>query len=141
MLSLAFLILGQVQPMPTLPELVALAAADCARLPHEAQRTARYLILPDEDFYRIILGHVPHICPEPDLPRLRRVGLKLVRLHIDECGWSRDLWESLTEQEPLFTIHLQVQAARWEWKPGPGIWRDPKTGITHKGSWIEHAAK
>lgn len=137
MLAFLFLALAQVQPDPTLPELVALAAADCAKLPHDAQRTARYLVnaLPvaeREKGYRVLSGHVQHLSREPDLVKpyiVRNSGGMLLRVHMDDYRWKRETWEKLADVDPHYHLRLIVEEVQfdvvWEIWPG-GVWKDGK---------------
>lgn len=130
--------------------LVGLAVGDLLRLPPEARQSARYLTLENipldlrEEAYLVLCGHLQHLSRESDIVRPRIIpgsGGALLRLHTDDYGWSRSVWESLATESPYTHVRLEIveEVISHVVRPWPGgVW--PKDGKVYAaGSFTYYA--
>lgn len=103
---------------------VAAAEADVRLAPPHLRQYLRYLDLgeiPAKDrttAYRVLCGHVQHLSRASDITRpVALAGGALLRLNIEDYGWSVALWESLADADPYYHTRL-VQETVELWPGG-----------------------
>lgn len=97
---------------------VALALADCARLPAERQQAARYLWRPAlaadtkenlkllTERARLDAAWVNFLSAESELLAPKRLAPDLWRVFLDDYRWKREVWEKLLDVEPYFHVKI-----------------------------------
>lgn len=105
-------------------ECVAVASKDLATIPPTVQPYIRYLTLGEFDRAdrvekaKVLSGHVNHLSTEQDLQPVAVVDgsdSAVLRINLNDYGWSPELWEKLAEVDPYFHV---VVIEDW---PG-GVW-------------------
>lgn len=93
---------------------VEAAYRDLLTLPANVQPYIRYLTLYNVPAdkrqlpWRVMSGHVNGLSREPDIVAPVQIG-NLIRLNIQDYGWSKELWEKLAEADPYFHAFITVE--------------------------------
>lgn len=92
---------------------VVIAAQDIGLLPAYARSYTRYLVLGDNDEApRILNGHVNHLQRYSDIVQMVVLEKKVLRINLQELGWSIGLWESLETQDPYYHADIDISGKR-----------------------------